>query len=1036
MPLETVTLLRAKHGRACKTITPSHTKNYDHTKYWFYEPVPINGLDDFATLLSTIETDDRTVIIRGQPKRAIAPGALTVRQKAVFESRSLRLVCFDIDHLQAPDGMSPISDEAIEFAVQLLPPAFHTASYAAQFSAKAGLRGQAIKAHFWFALREPQTDKAMRAWAESTNGLIDPALFNPIQIHYTGNPHFEGGAIDPFNGGSRVRYVRKASQFADFEPPTAAVTIRTAGETAISEIVTNGEGEAVDGREALLFKIRWKILNDSKRPLTFDDFANRVWAEFHRKAVLGPTAESANSYDFERIASSCVADWEKHGKVISIPPNKTVSLPEAEALVRKSVRDAITGGKIAIKVTPGVGKSRTAAEELAHLAGRNIEIYAPTNAQQQEWAERTGGRVILGRNKETCRKHNEVKALQTLGVTADAALCKGKLGGAGKCEHFETCPYQVQFHEIGPGIRIYSHAHLATPRHKRLEQPDIVAIDEGFLSSAIEIEKFGLSDLRTVAVSVSNSWTLGQSSVERDAAYEVISAVLQALNASGPLLDRLTERGVTAEALRDAAKIVSKVTPLLALRAGESVAALTARVKQRQRASFVLVTRLFRALAKELETGRRDVHCIMPTDNGFLFCHRRALERLEGAERVLLLDADLERENVLPFFSDIEVREIECAQNLHIEQVCDLSFSRAWLGLRDESPNEKRMNELCDRIRPLLGGRPLIVTYKALILHLRERLPVKCRFAHFGNLRGTNAYEDCDCVVVIGRQFPSTAAIEAQARALHSDSSEPLNFETVAHWHAAAPDTALPSLDYVDGRLHALMSAQREGEQRQAVGRSRAVRSPTMKKAYLFSNQPVRGLKPNRLVKYERSKAADIFLRLGGWLPLNPKLLVKFAGGYFPKGEEQASKWRDTVQDPFPLYSYIVRRGLEGGAPILTHGRIPGSKGARKFRIWVDPLLHPHPEYSVAAKANLVVDPLPWAEAPRSALPEELKIPGFEVVCLKGQLQSNIVKWAYRAALARGEKSFCPAAPIPAIPANCNTPPMVCLPGGSFGLAA
>src|SRR6185312_598235 len=125
--------------------------------------------------------------------------------------------------------------------------------------------------------------------------------------------------------------------------------------------------------------------------------------------------------------------------------------------------------------------------------------------------------------------------------------------------------------------------------------------------SAIEIEKFGLSDLRTVAVSVSNSWTLGQSSVERDAAYEVISAVLQALNASGPLLDRLTERGVTAEALRDAAKIVSKVTPLLALRAGESVAALTARVKQRQRASFVLVTRLFRALAKELETGRRDV---------------------------------------------------------------------------------------------------------------------------------------------------------------------------------------------------------------------------------------------------------------------------------------------------------------------------------------------------------------------------------------------------------------------------------------------
>ncbi|HVU21976.1 MAG TPA: hypothetical protein VHE09_14690 [Rhizomicrobium sp.] len=169
-----------------------------------------------------------------------------------------------------------------------------------------------------------------------------------------------------------------------------------------------------------------------------------------------------------------------------------------------------------------------------------------------------------------------------------------------------------------------------------------------------------------------------------------------------------------------------------------------------------------------------------------------------------------------------------------------------------------------------------------------------------------------------------------------------------------------------------------------------------MKKAYLFSNQPVRGLKPDRLVKYERSKAEAIYSHLGGWLPLNPKLLVRFAGGYFPGGERQALKWRDKFQDPQALCISIERGGLETGTPILTHGRERGTRGARKFKIWIDPLIHCYPERSLAGKADLIVDPLPWARPRRGTPPFELPL-GFEVMCLPDRRPS----WVRRLGMAR-----------------------------------
>ena len=152
------------------------------------------GIGEFGPILEETERDPRALIIRRKLKSHLNPGHPVRRMSngpgACFDEYPRHLTGIDIDDTLAPEGMSPISDEALEYAVSRLPPEFHNVSYVAQFSSKAGLSrsGRKIKAHLWFGLSTPATSEQMRLWAESTNGLADPALYKTVQPHYTSRP--------------------------------------------------------------------------------------------------------------------------------------------------------------------------------------------------------------------------------------------------------------------------------------------------------------------------------------------------------------------------------------------------------------------------------------------------------------------------------------------------------------------------------------------------------------------------------------------------------------------------------------------------------------------------------------------------------------------------------------------------------------------------------------------------------------------------------------------------------------------------------
>ena len=81
-------------------------------------------------------------------------------------------------------------------------------------------------------------------------------------------------------------------------------------------------------------------------------------------------------------------------------------------------------------------------------------------------------------------------------------------------------------------------------------------------------------------------------------------------------------------------------------------------------------------------------------------------------------------------------------------------------------------------------GRTLVVTNKRVRCALTgendgAKLPVSGRYAgadiaHFGNIRGTNEFEDHDVVIILGREQPSPRDAERRAMAIWYDTKRPI----------------------------------------------------------------------------------------------------------------------------------------------------------------------------------------------------------------------------------------------------------------------
>lgn len=192
------------------------------SKFILDEQVEVWDLETLLPKLEALENDPHRCVIR-YPYRLARVGDVVTRRAEDFLIAKSHIVAVDVDSLTLPKGMDSTNVEAqgkyvLNLLNELSPDFFNKDSgFIAQASSSAGLSDK-IKLHLWFKNKSPLTqqqiknamyhvNKQYKKEYDTKDDLIDLALYNIGQIHYTSAPIFHNKDNDPFKNRRRTVFV-------------------------------------------------------------------------------------------------------------------------------------------------------------------------------------------------------------------------------------------------------------------------------------------------------------------------------------------------------------------------------------------------------------------------------------------------------------------------------------------------------------------------------------------------------------------------------------------------------------------------------------------------------------------------------------------------------------------------------------------------------------------------------------------------------------------------------------------------------------
>jgi hypothetical protein len=230
----------------------------------------------------------------------------------------------------------------------------------------------------------------------------------------------------------------------------------------------------------------------------------------------------------------------------------------------------------------------------------------------------------------------------------------------------------------------------------------------------------------------------------------------------------------------------------------------------------------------------------------------------------------------------------------------------------------------------------LVVTNKRVRCALtgentNNKLPVSGQYggadiAHFGNIRGTNEFQDHQIVIVLGREQPSARDAERQARAIWYDTARPIQCikpglgvrRLVQYPYRVRPyamrDGSQRHVEvrvHPDRRVQAVVEQTREAEMVQAIDRLRLIHSPRQKTVCILCNIPL-DIPVDELVTWRELAGDSRLVRAlekceeNGWgaLPLAAEKLSEL----FPElwaTAKAVERWRS--KNPLGSFISIIR---------------------------------------------------------------------------------------------------------------------------------
>jgi hypothetical protein len=498
--MQSLTILTAKNRLCLKSFKQEGNKlveAYQRPLYRFdHKAIKVDSLLKLSNQLKQLQSRQDCLVIRGQliaghPSESIRRTLKASQGKEPnFEHCSRQWCLIDIDDPPLPEHLSDYQNnktEIVGFAVSHLPEQFHNVKCWYQFSSNMGTKKGKVRLHLWYWLSRPCSDQEMKGWLQESP--VDLALFNPVQMHYTANPVFLDGALDPFPDRSGMYEPSDIMEVAVPKLISSVVVKKVKSKTNKfgqldgQQILRDEDTDLIiDGRERFLLTCSNQAMrqlvkgSDAKKPVVnLDELTDLTWQYFTDEADLADGKYSRDSaafeakrriqeledgiFDFSGKSSNVIlrAAPEPYFKLIPVSANEGIKQLNDE--LDDFFENLQEGPKKVLRITMGSGKTFQAIAKLKEFLEKrslqNIEIYVPRHDLAQEYVglltgvnaqvvhvrRRTGG--ADGKSPVLCQRVDYVKSLEQQGVGVFRNACRSAEGD--RCEFYDSCDYIDQF---------------------------------------------------------------------------------------------------------------------------------------------------------------------------------------------------------------------------------------------------------------------------------------------------------------------------------------------------------------------------------------------------------------------------------------------------------------------------------------------------------------------------------------------------------------------------------------------------------------
>lgn len=610
---------------------------------------------------------------------------------------------------------------------------------------------------------------------------------------------------------------------------------------------------------------------------------------------------------------------------------KTVTIEEARAMIQHAIteyQETSSNALLNIGAQAGVGKTTIGTEtaERAAASGRRVLYLGPRHDFFQdiqkiakrpkwwyEWQPRQLGDERKGKI-ETCRNQPEIDAWMQRGYDAMSFCRNGKICGWDYINNH--CPFHAQSHKRFP-IVFGQHAHICG--HPEMNQFDLIIGDEfplqAFLHKWVIPGKF----IAPKGMDIHDPYT--------EIVHQLSQIASRNVRADGTDLLRMIG---SFEEIHYATESWAKK---------EEVQALAPSIDKANDVNEVPFFHLF-SLAKLLHQESKlameeiDYSSRISINDGKLnLLLRKQIDKRAINKKILWLDATSNKTIYEAMFAPVRVETISPIVKIKgtIRQLWQRSNGKTSLLKNGETTS--KTDQLKEQVTQIIKSNnyknPAIITFQAL-----EKLFEEHQTGHFYGNRGTNRYENCDCLIVAGTPQPDLNTIHTTAKMLFQEHLEAFNLDwserelIYKHVDNQGISYSYPvSGFWHDEKLSALLWQYREAEIIQTAHRVRPIINNV--DVWLITNIPIDELPPDELLRINDVFNAPINVDAYQWPDiLNKSEIIENNVGYvtasdlvneFKLSKTTASKYIDLIAKH---YGWTVGKVVLGkGRPHKATGR-------------------------------------------------------------------------------------------------------------------